>query len=489
MAAAWSLASRLGVSPDAAPGARAARHPNLILIVLALATMSSALQQSLVIPALPDIQRELGVSTATASWILSAYLLSAGVATPIAGRLGDMYGKKRTLEAILAIFVVGTIVTGAASSFVPLIAGRVLQGISSGVFPLAFGLVRDQFSAERVGLGIGVLGSMLGVGSGAGVILAGPIVSGLSYHWLFWLTLVPTLVALVAARVVVPESAVRTGGRVSWTSALAMSLGLVLLLLGLTMATRWGWGSPRTLGLFALAAAVLGAWAASERRSDAPLVDVRILALRGIWTANLVSVMLGAAMYSTYVLIPQLAREPRSTGFGLGSSLFEAGLYLAPSTIAMLAVGMLAGRVQGRFGLKPALLAGGLVGLISQLTLTFSGRSPALIAIAAGLLGVGFGLSFAAMTTLAVQSVTERRTGIAGGMNHLSRLIGSALGAQLAATVLDSHLDASGGRTSHGYTLAFGVGAVALLLGVIGAALAPGVGRADLATTGGPHGV
>jgi MFS family permease len=476
-----SLVTRLGA------GRRPVARANVILYVLALATMSSATQQSLVIPALPDVQRELGISTTTASWILSAYLLSAGVATPIAGRLGDMYGKKRTLQVILAIFVAGTIVTGAATSFGPLVAGRVLQGISSGVFPLAFGIVRDQLPPERVGLGIGVLGSMLGVGSGAGVILAGPIVSGLSYHWLFWVTLLPTLVALAAATVVLPESPLRTGGRVNWVSAVLLSLGLVLLLLALTLTTRWGWGSPRVLALFAASGVTLLAWVLAERRSRVPLVDVRILGRRGIWTANVVALMLGTAMYTTFVLIPQLVREPRSTGFGLGSSPLEAGLFLAPCTLAMLVLGMLAGRIQARFGLKPALVAGGIMGLASQLTLTFSDRSPVLITLASGLLGIGFGLSFSAMTTLAVQSVPARLTGVAGGMNHLSRLIGSALGAGLAATVLDSHLSAGGTRTAHGYTLAFGVGALALVIGVVGAALSPSTTATATAIAGGAN--
>jgi MFS family permease len=292
---------------------------------------------------------------------------------------------------------------------------------------------------------------------------------------------VPTLVALVAARVVVPESPLRSGGRVNWVSGLLMSAGLVLVLLALTMTTRWGWGSARTLALFAAGAAVLAAWVASERRSRVPLVDVRILRRRGVWSANVVAVMLGTAMYTTFVLIPQVVREPRSTGFGLGSTVFEAGLFLAPCTFAMLVVGMFAGRVQARFGIKRALVAGAVVGLASQSTLTFSDRAPALITFAALLLGVGFGLSFSAMTTLAVQSVPTPLTGVAGGMNHLSRLVGSALGAQLAATVLDTHLGSGGARTAHGYTLAFGVGTLAFALGVAGAALAPS------ATTGGSH--
>jgi MFS family permease len=433
--------------------------------VLALGATASALQQSLVLPALPDVQRELGVSTATAGWVLSAYLISGGVATPFAGRLGDMYGKRRVLLCVLTLFAVGTAVSAAAPVFAVLCAGRAVQGISAGVFPLAFGIVRDQFPADRVAFGIGLLGSMLGIGSGLGVVLAGPIVSGLSYHWLFWLPLAGVLVALAAAWAVVPESPSRSGGRINWAAGALMSLGLVLGLLGLTATSRRGWLAAGTLALFAGAAVCLLAWVAVERRSAVPLVDVRLLRLRGVWTANVVALMLGIGMYSTFVLVPQLAREP---GFGLGASALGAGLYLVPTTVAMLLVGTQAGRIEQRLGSKPPLVAGGAVALLALTLLSVEHADPALICLAAALLGCGFGLAFAAMTTLAVRSVPRSATGLAGGMNHLTRLVGSALGAQIAATLLDGRA-----RTGHSYTLAFAVGAAALAAGVAGASLAP----------------
>jgi MFS family permease len=435
--------------------------------VLALGATASALQQSLVLPALPDVQRELGVSTATAGWVLSAYLISGGVATPIAGRLGDLYGKRRVLLWVLAIFAAGTALSAVASSFALLCAGRAVQGVSSGVFPLAFGIVRDQLPPDRVALGIGLLGSMLGIGSGAGVVFAGPIVAGLSYHWLFWLPLALVLVALAAARVVIPESPSRSGGRVNWLAAAAMSLGLVLGLLGLTATSRRGWLAGGTLGLFAGAAVCMVAWVTIETRASTPLVDMRLLRRRGVWTANVVALMLGSAMYTTFVLVPELAREP---GFGLGASAVQSGLYLVPTTITMLLVGTLAGTIERRFGSKPPLVAGGVVGLLALTLLSSAHSDRALLCVAGSLLGAGFGLAFAAMTTLAVQSVPRASSGVAGGMNHLTRLVGSALGAQVAATLLD----AGGPRTSHAYTLAFAVGAIALAAGVVGAALAPG---------------
>src|SRR5689334_8227036 len=153
--------------------------------------------QSLIVPAIPDIQHSLGVSENAASWVLTAYLLSASVATPILGRLGDMYGKERLLVIVLALLCVGTVIGAVAGSLTLLLVGRVIQGAAGGIFPLAFGIIRDEFPRERVAGGIGLMSALLGVGAGLGFVLAGPIADNLSYHYLFWLPLIPTVLATV----------------------------------------------------------------------------------------------------------------------------------------------------------------------------------------------------------------------------------------------------------------------------------------------------
>src|SRR5690242_6852789 len=200
--------------------------------------------QSLVLPALPEIQRELGASPTAISWILTAYLLSASVATPIIGRLGDMYGKQRLLVIVLAVLSLGTLMSAVSSSIGLMILGRVVQGAGGGIFPLAFGIIRDEFPRDRVSHGIGLMSSLLGVGGGLGVVLAGPIVEHLSYHWLFWLPLAVILVTTVATYRYVPESPVKTPGRINWLAAVLLSSGLVVLLISISKATEWGWGSP-----------------------------------------------------------------------------------------------------------------------------------------------------------------------------------------------------------------------------------------------------
>lgn len=451
------------------PG-RVAAGPQLTLAVLSLGGMSSALQQSLVLPVLPTIQRDLGTTPAQTTWIVTAYLLSAAVATPIAGRLGDMYGKKRMLVAVLAALVVGTVIAGLSTSWALLVLGRAIQGTSGGIFPLAFSIVRDQFPPARVASSIGLLGATLGVGSGVGVVLAGLIAGGLSYHWLFWAPLTAVVVALAGAAVVVPESPTAPGGRVNWMAGLLLSAGLILTLLALTSLAH---EPGRALPLSVAGAVCLAAWIRRELRSSNPLVPVHILRMRGVWTANGIALVLGIGMYSVFVLVPQLVQAPRSTGYGFGDSILVSGLYLLPSTAMMLLVGALIGPVERRLGLKRSLMAGVATCALALGALSLDRSSGVLICLASAVLGVGFALTFAGMTTLALSSVHASATGLATGLNHLTRLIGSAVGAQMAATILDSQPPVRGLPPASAYTLAFAAAAATLLIGAGIAGLAP----------------
>ena len=217
--------------------------------VLLLGVSAYALLQSLVLPVLPTIQHDLHTSQSTVTWLLTAYLLSASIFTPILGRVGDMVGKERMLVVTLSALAIGSAMAGLSRSIGLLIVARVVQGIGGAVLPLSFGIIRDEFPPGKVATGVGVVAAMAAVGGGAGIVLAGPIVSHLDYHWLFWIPLVITVIAAVCAFLFVPESPVRTPGHVSWLAALLLSGWLVALLIGVSEAPSWGWGSPDVIGL------------------------------------------------------------------------------------------------------------------------------------------------------------------------------------------------------------------------------------------------
>src|SRR4051794_21064001 len=250
------------------------QNPMLTLAVLATAGLAFALLQSLVAPALPEIQKDLGVSETTATWILTSYLISASVMTPIFGRLGDMYGKERFLLVAIGIMGAGTVVSALASSAGPMILGRVIQGAGGGIFPLAFGIIRDEFPRERVAGSIGLMSTIMGVGGGAGIVLAGVIADNLSYHWLFWFPLVAILFSAFATWRWVPESPIKSPGRVDWAGASLLAAALVFVLVGVSEASTWGWGSPKTAGLIVAGLAVGAYWVRVELRAREPLVDM-----------------------------------------------------------------------------------------------------------------------------------------------------------------------------------------------------------------------
>ena len=451
------------------------QHPTITLAALALAGMAFSLLQSMVSPALHEIQTELGTTETAVAWLLTGYLLSAAVCTPIVGRLGDMFGKARVLRIVLVILCVGTVLAGVASSIGVLIAARLIQGVAGGVFPLAFGIIRDEFPREKVAGSIGLISALLGIGGGFGVVLAGVIVDNLSYHWLFWIPLVAVVAATVLVVFFVPESPVKAPGKVNWSGAILMSLGLSGLLLAISQAETWGWGSARTLGLVAVAVLLLAAWVRNEQRAAEPLVDMRMMRIRGVWTTNVVALLTGVGMYSSFVLTPLLVQLPKETGYGFGVSVTAAGLYLLPSALTMLLAGSMVGRLEARFGSKPPLMAGSIFTALSFVLLAFAHSEPWQIYLASLLQGLGIGLAFASMANLIVQNVRMDQTGVATGMNTVARSVGGALGAQVVAVILTASVVLQH-PTETAFTIAFLFGAVMMGAAVAVSVLIPGRG-------------
>jgi MFS family permease len=443
------------------------QHYTVTFALLAIAAIGYALLQSLVAPALPEIQHALHTSVSGVSWVLTAYLLSASIATPLIGRLGDMYGKERLLVVVLILLCAATVISAIATSLPLMLVGRVVQGAAGGVFPLAFGIIRDEFPRERVAGAIGVMSALAGVGGGAGVVLAGPIVDHLSYHYLFWLPLIPLIAATLAIHFFVPESPVRVGGRVDWTGAALMAVGLAAVLVAVSEAPVWHWLSAKTLGALGAGVAVLVLWVWIEARLEQPLVDMRMMRIRGVWTTNAVALLIGFGMYASFVVLPEYVETPSRAGYGFGASVTGAGLFLLPSTIAMLVAGAQTGRLEKRFGSKPPLLAGAATTSASYVLLAVARGQRWEIYVAALLLGAGIGLAFASMVNLIIENVGPAETGVATGMNAVTRTVGGAFGGAAVASILSASVASNGFPTVQGFTVAFAACAVAVALGVV----------------------
>ena len=442
------------------------QHHNITLIVLAASACCYALSQTMIAPALPEIQHELGASTTGISWALTAFLLSASIATPILGRLGDMFGKDRILLLTLALFAVGSLIGALSHSLGMLLVARVVQGTSSGVFPLAYGITRDEFPPEKAASGIGLISGMFGIGGGLGLVLSGFIVDNLSYEWIFWIALIVAGLTLLASWRWVPASPIRSPARIDWLGAAVLAAGLAALLIAISEVETWGWTDDRTLGLFAGSLVILAIWTVYENRRSDPLVDIPLLRERGVPSTNLTTALVGFGMFAAFILIPQFVQTPEGTGTGFSASVTQAGLYMLPQTTAMLLAGPVAGALATRRGAKLPMTLGALLMAASFIYLAFMHDHPWQMIAGSAVMGLGVGAAFASMANLIVELVPQSQTGEATGMNTIMRTVGGALGAQIAASILANHLASSGlSTTDTGFTVAFAVTGFVCLAG------------------------
>ena len=464
-----------------------ASHPGIIFAVLAAGTASFSLLQSLLNPVLPTIQRDLGTDQTTVTWVLTAWLLAAAIATPLLGRIGDMIGKRRTLLIVVAAVVIGNLVAALSPTIGVLILARIIQGLGGAIFPLAFGIIRDNLPAGRVPAAIGALSAVIAVGSGLGTILAGPIVEGLGWRWLFWIPLIATAVAGVLAALVIPESTSRAEGRINWPAAVLLAGWLVALLMPLSEGMVWGWGSPLVIGLFVLAAVLLAAWIVVEVRSRTPLIDMQIMRLPGVWTVNLAALFIGAGMFGIFAFFPRFVQTPVSAGYGFGATVGESGILMLPMLIAMALAGFASGPLGRRIGFTAQLVGGAVLMVIAALGFAFEHGSTLAVSIEAGITGVGLGIAYAAMTSLIVQGVPASQTGVASGMNANIRTIGGALGSTIMAAIVTSSLEPSGLPQESGYTNGYLVLAIFGFGAVVAGLILPVLrrGRAARATAAG----
>jgi len=444
-----------------------------IILFLSLGGLSFAVLQSLVAPALGTIGTDLGVTTTDASWVLTAYLLSASVLTPILGRLGDMVGKRKIIIVVLALLLVGTVLAALAPNLGVLIVARVLQGAAGAVMPLSIGIVRDELPKDRVSVTIGLLSAIFGIGAGVGIVTAGPIVEALSWHWLFWLPAVLVAIALLGAIFGIPESPVRTPGRLDLIGTAILTVGLVALLLAIGEGQKWGWGDGKTVGLLILGAVALVVFVFVELRVKEPLIDMSLFRHRGVWTAHVVALAFGFAMFGTFILVPTLLQLPSALGYGFGKSVSEAGLYLLPTVVAMVVSGVVAGILIRKIGPKIPMLIGGVFVTVAFLIPALGHAEEWQILVSGILTGVGIGMALAATSNAIVESVPAAQTGEAISANTVIRTIGSSVGTAVIAALISSNVSAQGAPTDAAFTIGFWASAGVGVLAIIAALVAP----------------
>ncbi|WP_018656288.1 MFS transporter [Actinomadura flavalba] len=408
-----------------------------VVAVLAGAGIVVSLMMTLIVPLIPDLPRILGTGAANASWAITATLLAGAVATPVAGRLGDLYGKRRMLLACLTAMAAGSAVCALSGSLVPVVAGRALQGLGLPVIALGISAMRDALPPERLGPAVGLMSSSLGVGGALGLPLAALLAQHAGWRALFWAAAGLGALMAVLVRAVVPASPARAvPARFDVPGTAGLLAALPAFLLVVSKGGDWGWTSPRTLGLAGGAAAVFAVWAWWELRTDAPLIDLRTSARRQVLVTNLASVLVGFAMYALSLLAPQVLQLPAATGYGHGLSMVEAGLWMAPGGLMMMVTAPPAARLSRARGPRTTLLAGALTIAAGYLLgLPLMGSPWGLLVFSAVISG-GVGLAYAAMPALIMGAVPPAETASANGLNSLARTVGMSLSSAVLAVAL-----------------------------------------------------
>lgn len=446
----------------------------LTFAVLALALASYGVLQSLVIPVLPTLEHDLHTSARGVSWVLTSYLVSASVFTPIVGRAGDMIGKRRAFVCAIGALALGSLVAALATSLPLMLVGRSIQGIGGGVMPLAFGILRDELPSHRVAGAVGVAAA-IGTGAGGlGVVVGGPIVHALGFHWLFWTPMILTGAAAVLAHFVIPDSPVITGGRVNPGAVLSLSVGLVALLLGVSDGPTWGWTSLSVLGLFALFAVATVVWIRLESHSATPLIDVRMMRLRTVWTANVVALLFGMGLYAASAYVPAMVQAPRNTGYGFGSSISGSGWFILCLTVFMFIASLGSGPLVRAVGARILLLVGSGLDASGFLLLALDRTHAWEVVVEMSWLGIGAGLLLSSVSALVVAAVPPEETGVASGMNANFRTIGGAIGVAVTASILSSAGSDRGYPAGSGFTRAFVVLALVSAASLVPSALIVG---------------
>jgi MFS family permease len=450
-------------------------HPRRTLLLLTLPALSWSLGQTMLVPAFGDLVLQLHSDVATVTWLLTGYFAAAAVCTPIVGRLGDMFGKRRMLVISLSAYAAGSVLAAIVPNVGAVIAGRVVQGVAGGLFPLCFGIVRDEFPPEKVARSVGLISATLGIGGGTGLLLGGVLVDALGYPSIFWLGAICSTLSVVMIALWVPESPVRTAGTVDVRGAAVLGAALVMMLVAVSQGRSWGFGDGRTVGLVVVGLVIFALWVPLQRRTEDPLVDVRTLARPAVLLTNTATLLVGF-MFGAYALIPQLVQAPTSTGYGLGGSATHAGLLMMPGSLAMVVLSPLSGILGARhghrfsLGLGAALSAWGLAMLAA-----FHGSDVAVLGWFF-VLSAGIGFAYAAMPNLILTDVPQHQSGQATGFNTLVRSVGSSIGSQVLAVVVVS--SASAGSllpTESGYVVAFALCAAATAVAACVAFLVPAV--------------
>ncbi|MBM7459271.1 MFS transporter [Rhodococcus coprophilus] len=439
--------------------------------VLVFAGIVTTLMSTLVIPLLGELPAILGTSPANASWVVTVTLLAGAVATPVTGRLGDMYGARRILLLCTIPLIVGSFVCAMSSSLWPMLIGRALQGAGFGIVPLGISALRSLVPPERLGSAIALMSSSLGIGGALGLPVAAIVAQTTSWRMLFWGVGILSVVMTLLIAWFVREAPVReTRGRFDGFGAVGLAVALVCLLLAVSKGGDWGWTAVTTVTLFVVSLVVFLGWGRWELRTGSPLVDLRVAMGNRVLVTNIVTILIGFSMYFQALLVPQIRLLPESTGYGLGQSMIVMGLWCAPAGLLMMAISPLGARLTTLRGPRTTLCTGCLMMAVAYgSSVVLMGSTWGLLVITCSI-AAGIGLAYGAIPTLLMGAVPRTEVSSANSVNTLLRSLGGTVSAAVAGVVLAQMSVAFAGNlipTENGFLVGMLIGGASALLAAL----------------------
>ncbi|MFF7294015.1 MFS transporter [Microbacterium sp. NPDC008134] len=413
-----------------------------IVAVLAFAGLCSSFMFTLVVPLQAELPALLNSSREDTTWVVTITLLVAAVATPISGRLGDMYGKRRVAMVLLALLIVGSLIAALSGSIVGVIIGRGLQGAVTGVVPLGIAIMRDVLPPERLGTAVALMSATMGVGGALGMPIAAYLAVNADWHALFWLAAALGAVGLLLIFFVVPEDVLRSPGRLDVLGAIGLAIGLTGILLFVSRGAEWGWTSLPTLACIIGGLVVLLVWGWYQLRTTDPLLDLRVAARPAVLFTNIAAIGMGFALFASNVTFPQMLEMPVGTGAGFGLDMIAASLVVMPAGLVMMVISPLSGWLERTVGPRPLFTVGAAAIVLAYLFVLLLSSEVWHILVGNLLIGVGIGFTFAAMPMIIMRSVPANETGASNGLNALFRSVGTSsasavMGGVLAAMSID----------------------------------------------------
>jgi EmrB/QacA subfamily drug resistance transporter len=444
------------------------------LVVLCVGVLMIVLDVTVVNVALPSIQDDLGFSQSSLAWVVNAYLISFGGLLLLAGRLGDLVGRKRIFMIGLTVFTVASLLCGVAQSQELLIGARFVQGIGGAMTSaVVLGMIVTMFPAPgEQAKAIGIYGFVASAGGSIGLLAGGILTQGINYHWIFFVNLpIAIATALFAARLIENDEGIGIERGADVLGALLVTASLMLGVYTIVKASDYGWGSLHTLGLGAVSLVLLGLFVLRQARAANPLMPLRIFKSRNVSGANLIQIMTVAGLFGMFFLGTLYLERV------LGFDPLEIGLAFLPATIVMgIFSAGLSARLNMRFGARQSLIPalGALVlGLLLFARAPVDGTYAVDVLPPILLIGVGAGIAFPSLMTLAMSGATREDAGLASGLINTTAQVGGALGLAVLATLSatrTSHLLDAGEPTASaltsGYHLAFLIGAALVVVGV-----------------------